>query len=88
MVASTQVPSPFVLGDTPRNGQEVVLFSTKRRGIDVLIPKAEVTAKWALGGYTKYTIDGRTDKGGSCRVVARTSESNEDELQVLEVTFR
>lgn len=77
----------YVLADTPVSGNEVVLYSLKRKGVDVVIPKATVEEKWTLSDYTKFTIKGRTDKGGFCTAVARTSEENEDELQLLEVKF-
>lgn len=80
-------PVLFVVADTPKNGQEIVLFSLKPRGVDVIIPSATVSTRWTLGGYYKYTVEGTTDKGGHCQAVVRTSESNEDELQVLEVNF-
>lgn len=86
MVAS-KFKVPFVLGETPKNGKEIVFYSLKNQGVDVIIPKAIVEAKFTLSGYVKYTIEGRTDRGGFCKAVARTSESNEDELQVLEVKF-
>ena len=77
----------YVIADTPVSGREVVLYSLKRKGVDVIIPKATVEEKFTLSGYTKYSIEGRTDKGGFCRVVARTSENNEDELELIEVKF-
>ena len=80
-------PVLFVVADTPRNGQEIVLFSLKPRGVDVIIPSSSVSSRWTLGGYFKYTVEGTTDKGGHCKAVVRTSETNEDELQVLEVNF-
>ena len=86
-MVATNTTVPFVLSDTPRSGSEIVLFSTKPRGIDVIIPRASVNARWALNGYVKYDIEGTTDKGGKCHVVARTSDTNPDELKVLEVNF-
>lgn len=78
----------YVLADTPESGKEVVLYSLKRRGVDVVIPKATVEEKFTLSGYTKFSIQGRTDKGGFCTAIARTSEENEDELQLIEVKFQ
>ena len=86
-MASSKIKVPFVLGETPKNGKEIVFYSLKKHGIDVIIPKASVEAKYTLSGYMKYTIEGQTDRGGVCKAVARTSEDNDDELQVIEVKF-